>query len=57
MNSSVGLWLRLFSCTRPIEKQVEDGLVAGMDAKVRETLYQALGELKRSIAKGPAFES
>ena len=31
--------------------------VAGMDAKARETLYQALGELKRSIAKGPAFES
>jgi len=31
-----------------------DGLVAGMDGEMRETLYQALGELKRSIAKGQA---
>ena len=29
-----------------------DGLLAGMDAEERETLYQALGALKRSIAKG-----
>ena len=29
-----------------------DALLAGMDADERETLYQALGALKRSIAKG-----
>lgn len=29
-----------------------DALLAGMDAATRETLYQALGALKRSIAKG-----
>jgi DNA-binding MarR family transcriptional regulator len=34
-----------------------DGLVAGMDAGARETLYQALGDLKRSIAKGQASGS
>ena len=34
-----------------------DALLAGMDAETRETLYQALGELKRSIAKGQAVES
>jgi len=34
-----------------------DALLAGMDAKARETLYRALGELKRSIAKGQAFGS
>jgi len=33
-----------------------DGLVAGMDAPARENLYQALGGLKRSIAKGQAVE-
>jgi DNA-binding MarR family transcriptional regulator len=31
-----------------------DALVAGMDAPARENLYQALGDLKRSIAKGQA---
>ncbi|MEA3030232.1 MAG: hypothetical protein QOG13_1557 [Sphingomonadales bacterium] len=31
-----------------------DALVAGMDAGARENLYQALGDLKRSIAKGQA---
>ena len=31
-----------------------DGLVAGMDGDARETLYDALGDLKRSIAKGQA---
>jgi DNA-binding MarR family transcriptional regulator len=31
-----------------------DALVAGMDAAARENLYQALGDLKRSIAKGQA---
>ncbi|HYN45414.1 MAG TPA: MarR family transcriptional regulator [Allosphingosinicella sp.] len=34
-----------------------DGLVAGMDGEARETLYHALGELKRSIAKGQALGS
>jgi len=34
-----------------------DALLAGMDADARETLYHALGELKRSIAKGRAVES
>jgi DNA-binding MarR family transcriptional regulator len=34
-----------------------DGLVADMDGEARETLYQALGELKRSIAKGQAIGS
>ena len=29
-----------------------DGLVADMDGETRETLYHALGDLKRSIAKG-----
>jgi DNA-binding MarR family transcriptional regulator len=33
-----------------------DTLVAGMDAGSRENLYQALGDLKRSIAKGQAVE-
>jgi DNA-binding MarR family transcriptional regulator len=33
-----------------------DGLLADMDAGARETLYHALGELKRSIAKGRAVE-
>ena len=33
-----------------------DALVAGMDAASRENLYSALGELKRSIAKGQAVE-
>jgi DNA-binding MarR family transcriptional regulator len=32
-----------------------DALVAGMDAGSRENLYQALGDLKRSIAKGQAI--
>jgi len=31
-----------------------DALVAGMDAPARENLYQALGDLKLSIAKGQA---
>src|ERR1044072_697868 len=31
-----------------------DALVAGMDAPSRENLYSALGDLKRSIAKGQA---
>jgi DNA-binding MarR family transcriptional regulator len=31
-----------------------DALLAGMDAEARETLYHALGDLKRSIAKGQA---
>ena len=31
-------------------------LVAGMDAGSRENLYAALGDLKRSIAKGQAVE-
>jgi DNA-binding MarR family transcriptional regulator len=31
-----------------------DALVAGMDAGSRENLYSALGDLKRSIAKGQA---
>jgi DNA-binding MarR family transcriptional regulator len=34
-----------------------DALLAGMDAEPRETLYHALGHLKRSLAKGQAFES
>lgn len=34
-----------------------DALLAGMDAEARETLYQALGLLKRAIAKGQAVES
>jgi DNA-binding MarR family transcriptional regulator len=34
-----------------------DALLAGMDAGGRENLYQALGDLKRSIAKGRAIES
>jgi DNA-binding MarR family transcriptional regulator len=34
-----------------------DALVADMDAGARENLYQALGGLKRSIAKGQAIES
>ena len=34
-----------------------DGLVAGMDGETRETLYHALGDLKRSIAKGQALGS
>jgi len=34
-----------------------DTLVADMDGEARETLYHALGELKRSIAKGQAGES
>ena len=29
-----------------------DGLVAGLDGEARENLYHALGDLKRSIAKG-----
>jgi DNA-binding MarR family transcriptional regulator len=33
-----------------------DSLVAGMDAGSRENLYSALGDLKRSIAKGQAVE-
>lgn len=33
-----------------------DALLAGMDAGAREILYHALGELKRSIAKGRAVE-
>jgi DNA-binding MarR family transcriptional regulator len=33
-----------------------DALVADMDAGSRENLYQALGDLKRSIAKGQAVE-
>lgn len=32
-----------------------DALLAGMDAQARETLYHALGLLKRSIVKGQAF--
>jgi DNA-binding MarR family transcriptional regulator len=31
-----------------------DRLVAGMDGEARETLYHALGDLKRAIAKGQA---
>ncbi len=34
-----------------------DALLAGVDAGTRETLYHALGELKRSIAKGQAVGS
>jgi DNA-binding MarR family transcriptional regulator len=34
-----------------------DTLLADMDAAARETLYHALGELKRSIAKGQALAS
>jgi DNA-binding MarR family transcriptional regulator len=34
-----------------------DSLLADMDAERRENLYQALGDLKRSIAKGQAVES
>ena len=34
-----------------------DALMAGMDAETRETLYQALGALKRSIAKGQSLGS
>jgi len=34
-----------------------DALMAGMDAETRETLYQALGALKRSIAKGQSIGS
>ena len=34
-----------------------DALLAGMDAATRETLYEALGALKRSIAKGQKLES
>jgi len=34
-----------------------DGLLAGVDAETRETLYHALGALKRSIAKGQSLGS
>jgi len=34
-----------------------DSLLAGVDAETRETLYQALGALKRSIAKGQSLGS
>lgn len=34
-----------------------DGLLAGVDAETRESLYSALGALKRSIAKGQSFGS
>jgi DNA-binding MarR family transcriptional regulator len=34
-----------------------DDLLAGMDARARENLYHALGDLKRAIAKGQALES
>ena len=34
-----------------------DSLLAGMDAGTRETLYEALGALKRSIAKGQKLGS
>ena len=34
-----------------------DALLAGMDAGERENLYQALGTLKRSIAKGQSLGS
>jgi DNA-binding MarR family transcriptional regulator len=34
-----------------------DGLLAGVDSGTRETLYQALGMLKRSIAKGQSLGS
>jgi DNA-binding MarR family transcriptional regulator len=34
-----------------------DGLLAGVDAGTRESLYHALGALKRSIAKGQNLES
>ena len=34
-----------------------DGLLAAMDAESRETLYSALGALKRSIAKGQQLGS
>ena len=34
-----------------------DALLAGMDAGARESLYQALGALKRSIAKGQSLGS
>ena len=34
-----------------------DALLAGVDAETRETLYQALGALKRSIAKGQSIGS
>jgi len=34
-----------------------DALMAGMDAPDRESLYQALGALKRSIAKGQSLGS
>jgi DNA-binding MarR family transcriptional regulator len=33
-----------------------DGLVAGMDGEARDSLYQLLGQLKGSIAKGQARE-
>jgi DNA-binding MarR family transcriptional regulator len=34
-----------------------DALLAGVDAETRESLYQALGALKRSIAKGQSLGS
>ena len=34
-----------------------DALLAGMDAEMRESLYHALGALKRSIAKGQSVGS
>jgi DNA-binding MarR family transcriptional regulator len=34
-----------------------DALLAGVDAETRETLYSALGALKRSIAKGQSLGS
>ena len=34
-----------------------DALLAGVDAETRETLYSALGALKRSIAKGQCLGS
>lgn len=34
-----------------------DTLLAGMDAEARESLYQSLGALKRSIAKGQSLGS
>ena len=34
-----------------------DTLLAGMDAGTRDSLYEALGALKRSIAKGQQLES
>ena len=38
----------------PAIREKHDGALADLDGGTRETLYQALGDLKRAIAKGQA---